>query len=223
MLFWIVLAIIILIIIAFLCTKLKININYDNDLSVVLRVLFFKFKLYPEKTPKKSMSYKELKKFSKRIKNKEEKRKLKQAYKNKKKENTQKKKKKFSDIVELVKEISSLAMLIIDRLFDYLRIKVKYLDVVVATGDPATTAISYAVVCSTLNILIARIENSNMHYSFNNMECRCDYLAAKSSCKADIEFKIRIWQALYVSLYSLVKYLSTKNNDGGSINGKQNK
>lgn len=215
----IIIACILLFIVSLFFVQLKFVIRYDDGLYASLHVLGLRFRLYPEKPPKQKMSVKKLRKLRKKLLKKKENEGLEKAIGKKSK----KKKKKFSDIAALVKEIAYLVTKISERLFKYLRFNIKKLDIVVATDDPAKTALTFGVVCSTLNQLIDRIESSDCRYKFGDMECRCDYLSNKFSCKADIVLKIRVWQALNVLLYSLTQYFKSDLNKGGIINGQQDK
>lgn len=201
--------------------RLRIEIKYDDGLYAVLRVLCFKLQLWPEKPPKQEMSVRELKK--RRGKLLKGKRDRQQSEKLKKKSKKSKKKKSFSDIVSLVKEIKSILTAALEKTFNYMQIYIKELDVVVATSDPARTALTYGVVCPLLNQIIAQIEESGCKYRFGNMECRCDFLAKKFSCKAHIIMKIRVWQMLCVLIYSLINYFKSDLYNGGNKNEQQDK
>jgi len=128
--------IIILCILAFFASlffiRMTFVIKYDDGLYAVLKILCFRFQLYPEKPPKQEMSVKELKKLRKRL---NKKKRDKQTAETLKKKSTTQKKKTFSDVTALVDEIRAIVTEISGRLFKHLRIHIKKLDIVVAAGD----------------------------------------------------------------------------------------
>lgn len=201
--------------------RLRIDIKYDEGLYAVLKILCFRFQLYPEKPPKQEMTLRELKRKRKKLLKKKKDKQGTEALKNKGKK--KEKKKEFSDIVALVKEIKSILTAALEKTFKYMHIYVKELDVAVATTDPAKTALTYGVVCPLLNQMIRQIENSGCRYKFGRMECRCDFLAKNFSCKAHIILKIRVWQLLHVLIYSLMNYFKSDLYNGGNKNEQQDK
>ena len=176
--------------------------------------------VYPEPYPDDELSIKELKKMRKRLlkKSKVQKAQTKPVQKKKKK-----KKQTFNDIISLLKEVLYLLYYFLEKGIGYAKINIKELDIAVATGDAAKTALTHTAVCEMLNTLIDRIEATDWDFRYGNMECRCDYLSESFSCKANIVVKIRLWHLLRAWLYSLTKYFNSTLINGGSINGKQDK
>ncbi|MBR5514948.1 MAG: hypothetical protein IKU52_01945 [Clostridia bacterium] len=204
-----------------LAVDFKIFIRYDNEgLCAYVRYLFVKYQFYPEKPPKQEMSVKQLKKLRKKLHKKAKKSGEKKGISKKK---AKKKKKGFSDILELVKEIADLVFKVLGKGIKYARFHIKKLDITVATQDAAITALTHTAVCNLLNSVIKKIELSGWKIKYGDMECRCDYFAEKFSCEADIVIKIRAGHLIYTVLYSLINYFKFKNENGGNINGKQDK
>ena len=200
------------------CTHVCITIRYDSGLFAFVKILFVKIQLYPEKT-KKTLSVRKLKKLRKKLLKKEKKQAVKK--KEKKREKSKEKKKSFSDIVSLVREMSSLVISILERLFKYLKIRIRHLEINVATDDAAKTALAYTAVSQSLNCMLYALDKySRGKCDFENVICRCDYLSEKFSADIDIEFKIRIWQILSILLSSIFSLLKKNMQIGGIANGK---
>lgn len=202
-----------------LSINIRVIIKYDGEgLYARYNYLFYRKQIYPEPFPKDELSIEELKKMKKKLL-KQSKPSKGEGQKTKKKKVA--KKKPFEDILSLIKEVVYLLYYFLDKGLSYAKINIKKLDIVVATGDAAKTALTHTAVCQVLNALIERIEATEWDFRFGDMECRCDYLKESFSCNADIVIKIRLWHLLHAWLYSLTKYFNKININGGSTNGKQ--
>ncbi len=181
----------ILTVILLLNTRVRIYVKYDNDeLYSYYRVFWFiKKQLSPEAPPKRYISVKELKKTRSKL------------YKTKQK--TDKKPKKsnpsqvFGDVKDMVKELLELIIIIFKRFIGKVKIKVRQLDINVATGDAASTALSYTAVCNTLDVLIDILSDKDkVNCKFISPNVGCDYMSDRFSAYVDILITIRIWQVI---------------------------
>lgn len=172
-------------------TRVRIYVKYDNEeLYSYYRVFWFiKKQLYPDEPPERYISIKQLKK----TRNKLHKTKIKTEKKQKKSTPTQ----VFGDVKDMVKELLSLIVIILKRFIGKVKIKVKRLDINVATGDAASTALSYTVVCNTLDVLIDILSDKDkVDCKFVSPNIGCDYVSEKFSAYVDILITIRIWQVI---------------------------
>lgn len=97
----------------------------------------------------------------------------------------------------MVKELLDLIIIILKRFIGKVKIKVKQLDINVATGDAASTALSYTVVCNTLDVLIDILSDKDrVDCRFISPRVGCDYTSDRFSAYVDILISIRIWQVI---------------------------
>ncbi len=117
----------ILILLAFLlCSSVRANISYQDEMIVVIEYLFLKFQVYPEKPPKKGEEEKEDK----------DKKKLKIV-------NVQK-------FIRFVQRIIQMISGIIGDILKKCKIKLLQINIIVASEDAAQTAIQYGEVCAAV-------------------------------------------------------------------------
>ena len=183
-------------------TRVRIYVIYrEDELYSYYRVFWFiKKQLAPEPVPKQHLTIKELKKTRKKLR-----RSLKKTDKNQAKEKTSVTK-AFGDVKDMVKELLELVIIILKRFIGKVKIKVRELDITVATGDAASTALSYAVVCNTLDVLIDILsDRDRINCRFIRPEVKCDYLARRFSATVDILITIRIWQVIKGLFESLME------------------
>ncbi len=209
-----------LFLILLLSVNIRIRLLYSGELVGVLRVLFFKFRLFPEKAPKKSLTVKQLR----RLEKKEEKKKQKKAAKKKKKGNStteknvkkEKKKRTFSDIRELISEISEIALHFVKRFFPKLHVDIHKLNLTVATNDAAKTALTYGAVCQSVSYLIALLEeNSKLKIKPRAIDVNTDYTKEKFDADIDIELYLRLGNIISLGFSTLTKYIKQQAKKGG--------
>lgn len=189
----IILAVVVLLITLLLTSDVKISITYlNNELTAYCGFLYlFKIPLYPSAQPRRYMSVKELEKSSKKKKVKKV-----SPQKNKKDED-EKKGKSFSDIRDMLREILELIGIVFKRFIGRIKFRFNTLDITVAASDAATTALTYAAVCSTLDVLLDMLsDKKRVNCEFVSPSVECDFLAEKFSANIDILISVRIWQAL---------------------------
>ncbi len=199
---WVIIAAIIALILLLLFSDVRIYIIYDKELYSYYRALWFiKGYLYPEKGPEKYISAKKLKKRRKKIHKKDTKR------LNDKKDSISA---VFSDVRDMVKELLGLIYVILKKFLGRVRISVRKLDITVATEDAAATALSYALVCDSLNVLTDMLTGTDrINCSFGKLDCRCDYTATQFKAEADILIRIRVIQVIRVLFDSMMEQIKS--------------
>ncbi len=205
-----------------------VRIRTGNELSVALKVLFFRFRLFPRKEKKIKLKNFKIKNFRK-MRLKEEKRLL--AKQKKKAEKEQKKAEKAQKkeakgevqkeesegkrslrentvfVLDLVKYVLARAL---SKFGKYLRIEIRQIDITVAGEDPAKTAITFGTVVQAVSYIKELADQTlNVRYPEKREQyiaVRVDYLSAEPTVLLDISFGIRIWQIIAVGIAALKGY-----------------
>ena len=200
---WIIIALVIALILLLVNSNVRIYVRYDGDeLYSYYRIFWFiKLPLYPEKGPEKHISAKAIKKRRKSLHKK---------YDKKRKKEKSSAGQIFTDVKDMIKELLELIYIILKKFLGKVRIKVRDLSITVAGEDAAATALTYVFVCDTMNVLIDMLTNTDrISCSFENVSCRCDYLAGSFSANVDILIKIRIGQVIRVLFDSMMEQIKT--------------
>ena len=198
---WILAAVVALILLA-LFSNVRIYIIYDKELYSYYRVFwFYKDTLYPEKGPEKHISAKRIKSRRKKLHKKSTKR------------LTDKKDtigEVFTDVKDMVTELLELIYIILKKFLGKIDIKVRKLDITVSTDDAAATALTYAFVCDSLNVLVDILRNTDrITCSFDRLDCRCDYTETQFKAEVDVLIKIRVIQVIRVLFDSMIEQIKT--------------
>ena len=201
--------------------RVKAHVTSAGNLALELKILFFKFPLFP-KPEKKKLRLKDykIKRYRKNEAKKAEKEAKKAAKKQKKKAQKKSKspakptdataeKKEKKDIVGLVETVLSVAKVFLSRFGHHLRIDVKKIVLTVATGDAAKTAILYGAVCGAMQGLVTFLENKANFKTDRDSDIRVeiDFLAEKPSADIDLAFSFRIWQIFDLAFRSLFAFI----------------
>lgn len=215
---------IILLFLVFLLTiKATVTIVYAGEVQLFLRVLFIKIRLVPAKKKKypKSMSAKKAQK----IKAKAAKKKAKKLAKKKEKElakeeekkavakgEVKKEKKSPGEILDIISLVANLIKKVIGKFFGHLTIKLARIKLKIATGDAATTAITYGAVTQAINLLFPVLDNIKTVKTpdAKQIDVVADFCSEESEIDIKISFGIRVWHVFHVvfsALGELIKYL----------------
>jgi len=204
-------------IIAFIALiKATVVISYSDEVCLHVRVLCFKIKILPsrEKKQKRSMSVKQAEKIKAKLRKKAEKKKLSAVEKQKKKEEKKKtkEKKSISAIISDVQLFASLGVLVIQKFFKHLRIKIAKIHLIIATPDAATTAVAYGAVTQSLNILLPALESVK---NFKDIEkadifVDADFLEETPTVDIKLAFSIRIWHVFDIAFSALGRFIKKK-------------
>ena len=179
-----------------LSIKITLKIRYTEKLEVYLKIFFVKIKLYPSKKKKKrykhSMSKKEAQKIKDSLKKKPKK------TKKKKKEEKSKDDEKV-DTASIVSIILSFVKNFIDLFARAIRLKASRIKIIVATEDAAQTALTYAAVTQSINILFPLLDKLKTVKKLphgKELSVDIDYLSDEPSFDVDLELYIRVAGAL---------------------------
>lgn len=222
-----ILAVIALVIIALLALNLTFIIAYENEFSFSIKVLFFRFKLFPKKKKKikpgdyspeaiekrkKKEEAKKAKKEEKKKKKAEKKKKKNKKDKEENKEGGAPGKKKKTDIPALINMIKNIASAVFERFPKYLKVNIKKLHLKVGTDDAAKTATTYGAVTAALPILLEFI---NCHaklkqYKKDAISVVPDFVSGQSDAQVDIRISIRVISAVIIGIAALRAFLKSK-------------
>ena len=199
---WIIIAAIIALILLILFSDVRIYIKYDQELYSYFRALIFlKGPIYPEKGPEKYISAKKIKKRRAKL------------HKQSTKRMSDKKDsigEVFTDVKDMVTELLELIYIILKKFLGRVRIKVKNIDITVATDDAASTALTYALVCDSINVLVDMLSNSDrINCRFYKLDCRCSYTDSTPKAEVDVLIKIRIIQVIRALFDSMMEQIKT--------------
>ena len=179
-----------------LSIKVTLKIIYTENLAVYLKIFFIKIKLYPSKKKNKrykhSMSKKEAQKIKDSLKKKPKK------TKKKKKEEKSKDDEKV-DTASIVSIILSFVKNFIDLFARAIRLKASRIKIIVATEDAAQTALTYAAVTQSINILFPLLDKLKTVKKLphgKELSVDIDYLSDEPSFDVDLELYIRVAGAL---------------------------
>ena len=199
--------------------KAKITVSYKNEVALTVKVLFVKLKILPKKEKKgsHSMSASKAAKIKKKVQKKEEKKKLAKKEKTKKKaekkaQKKEKPKKSISEILDIVSMVRKLVAEVIRRFFKHLRIDIVKLNIKVATGDAAATAIAYGAVTQSVNLLIPilqEVKNFTMPKE-SDLNVWADFTSEASEADISLSFSIRVWHVLDIAFGALKTFIKHK-------------
>ncbi len=199
--------------------RLVFSVGEETTLALYLQCLGIPITLFSVPKKKKRPNIKHFtKKYLKRLGEKQQKKAAKKAKKSEKKATAagdepqttlHDKIGSFLDILRLVRKIVSI---LFKRFGGMMRVKVAYLDICVATKDPAETAILYGSIYAALEALWAQIADTRPMKRVHKRDISifADFTAEKPQARGDITFGIRLWQALGVLMESGAAALSAR-------------
>ena len=210
-----------------LSLKATITIAYCGEVTLFVRVLFLKIRILPAKKKKytQSMSAKKMRKWQKKQEKKEARKKQKKAEKKKAKELEKQEKKKARESGEIKKEkkspgeildiislVANILKQVIGKFFGHLRIKIARIRLKIATGDAATTAITYGAVTQAINVLFPIIDNIKTVKTPVNkdIDVSADFCSDETEIDIELSFSLRVWHLFHVlgaALGQLIKYI----------------
>ncbi len=173
-----------------LIAPIKVRIRYISEPNVYFRYLFFKYTVLPEKKQRKDGFFK---KFIKKILPKKHKKKKKTA---EVEASDKKSERSISDMLDFLSYITDFLRHILKGFFKRLKIKVAKINITVATGDAAKTAIMYGVTSQAVSYLLEILSNvTNLKRSFKSeINVLSDFISDESKMELDIKLYYRpIW------------------------------
>lgn len=211
-----------IIIAAILCLRVSVRIGVDENFSLVAGVGFIRIRIFPAKEKKLKLSDYRIDKFRKL----EEKKRLaaekKKAKKAKKSPPAEQKaasqpaggsaEKKKRDIPALISKLTRVAGVFLKRFGKHLRIDLKKLNIIIATGDAAQTAIIYGAVIGAVQNLYALLAGSGTLRTTKKSELfvEPDFLSEKMQVEVDLRFSFMIWQLFDMAIRAGVEFLKNE-------------
>ena len=182
-----------------LATKATINIVYEDQLKIYLKVLFLKFRLYPERK----------KKFN--IRAYEKKQKKEQNPLNIKLIDSSKANAK-AGIVDNIKTISSILSVLFKTFTKHLHVKLAKIHIKIATPDAAQTAILYGAASASLAYVVELLDSYTKLHTIKerSIYIEPDFLSEKSEIKINISLSLSVFGALITIINTVIKYYTLK-------------
>ncbi len=200
----------------FLILKISVRVRFIDDVAMTLGVGIFRIKLLPSKPKTLKLSDYKIKKFRK---NQEKAAQREASDKEAKKSGDERKKdaktakkveearriandedKPERDIMGLIEKLTRVAKTFISRFGHHLRIDIRRMVIIIATGDAAKTAVLYGAVSGGVQCFLELIYNC-MHLTipkneafYENIIVSHDFLSDKTKAEVDITFSFRTWQ-----------------------------
>ena len=183
-----------------LSTKVLLHIRYEESLTVYLRVLFVKIRLYPSKKEKKKHPHSMSKRKAQKIKDSLQKKPKEEPKKRKsKKKEKEKEPKEAPDLISIISIITNFVKSFIRIFAGSVRIRSSRLHIVVATEDAADTAIAYGALTQAINLLFPMLDGIKTFKHLprgKELSVSADFLSDTSKIDANVELYIRVGSAL---------------------------
>ena len=184
-----------------LSTKVLLHIRYEESLTVYLRVLFVKIRLYPSEKEKKKYPHSMSKRKAQRIKDSLKKKQKEEPKKKKKRKSKEKEKapKEAPDLISIISIITSFVKSFLRLFAGSVRIRSSRLHIVVAAEDAADTAIAYGALTQAVNLLFPMLDGIKTFKHLprgKELSVRADFLSDTPKIDADVELYIRVGGAL---------------------------
>ncbi len=206
-----------------LTVKVRVTVEYSDDLRLTVGLWCFKIKILPSKPKKKSgpqsmskkqalkirrgLAKKAQKKREKQLK-KEEKKKQKNEQKEQKKKNPPDKEKKglsLSDILGLIKMAGDVVATLFRTFLGHLRVDVARLHVNLAMGDAATTAMAYGAVSNAVYGLfevLDKLKGFDMP-DVKDVSINADFLGESTTLDMKVTVSLRPWH-IFHTLFAVI-------------------
>lgn len=166
----------------------RIEIEYNDSLRVVLRIGGVPMLLYPAKKKKLRLSDYDIKKLKRKRKKKSAK---------KAKKPSPKAKSEKQDIAGAIELIINIVYRIIKKTRGYLRVDLDRLYISVGAEDAAKTAVLYGVVSQLASYLLELLKSAaEFHLEAENVFVGADFISGKTDAEIAVRLRLRVWQVL---------------------------
>lgn len=182
-----------------LSTKVLLHIRYEESLTVYLRVLFVKIRLYPSEKEKKKYPHSMSKRKAQKIKDSLKKKQKGEPKKKKKRKSKEKEPKEAPDLISILSIITSFVKSFLRLFAGSVRIRSSRLHIVVAAEEAADTAIAYGTLTQAVNLLFPMLDGIKTFKHLprgKELSVRADFLSDTPKIDADVELYIRVGSAL---------------------------
>lgn len=190
-----ILAAILLLLLAIACLRIRVALAYVEDIRVELRILCFSFRLYPRKKRVRIGRY-SYKKYRKRL----------LAQRKKEREAAPKKQapppRKKRPLRQEIRFYLYLVRCMYQKFLRFFRMDIVDMQIAVATGDAAETAVLTGLVSQTVAYTLAFLrQHANLHGGYRaNVSVAPDFLSDKSRVSCNIVFSMRVGEMLYLGI-----------------------
>ena len=176
------------------------HIIYEDNLKIFIRVLFFKYTIFPQKKTKFDE-----KKYAKKQSKKDEPPKPQIKHKGDTEKNQT-----LLDKLNLIKEILSVFLKSFSK---YINVRIKKLYIIVASNDAAQTAILYGAVSAIVANILELIDSYTNLKSLkkDTISVEPDFIANESDIGINISLSISVLGALVTLAKTFWKYTILKN------------
>ncbi len=206
-----------------LTVKVRVTVEYSDDVRLTVGFWCFKIKILPKKPKQKkgpqSMSKKQAEKIRKALKKKAQKKRQKQLEKQKKKKQKKeqkeqekknpptepKKKLSLSDILGLINMAKDVIATLFKTFSGHLRIDVARLHINLAMGDAATTAIAYGAVSQAAMYLFEPLDKLKVidMPDVKDVSINADFLGESTTMDMKITVSLRPWH-IFHTLFAVI-------------------
>ena len=218
---WLIALLVLIMLALLLLMRVGISVKLCDDTLLTLGVGIFRIKLFPRREKKLRLSDYKIDKHRRRLEKEEKKKKKKAAKKAEKKQSEKKSGKVLSektepkekrDISELIEAVVEIVRVFFERFGRHLHIKLRRLNITVASPDAASTAVLYGAVCGAVQCLLELLYNSVTLTLPKNEEITVtpDFTSEKTRADVDITFSLRLWQVIDILFRSVWAYIKTK-------------
>ena len=179
-------------------------LEYRDDVTLTLSILFLKFRLFPANGKKVRISDYSRKSAKKRKR---------KTSKTQKSEVSPQKSTEEKGILEKLEGLKKLLSILLKNTFGHLKIRTSRIRILVATGDAASTAILWGAVNNAVVFILEMLDNfGKLNYQKQDViEVTPDFISEKTTADIRIDFSLRVWQIIDIALKTFVSYIKSKN------------
>lgn len=194
---YVVLAIVAIVFAILLC-PICLNIEFCESLSVNIKILFFKFTLFPRKNNKKEKVRARKSSQEAKLDKKSKDNKIKDLLKQR----------GLRGFLNILKEMGKIVLGVGEKFKS--KVKIDDLDVLVSVADEdsAKTAVRYGQTCAVIfpftNIILKYFDVKN--YS---VKVRPDFMEDKSTVNFNLKLHLKLITLIYIALWAIIKFIKS--------------
>ncbi len=204
---------IIILIILLLCVRIRIQLMGQEDFTVLLRILFFRYTFYPRpETPRHAV--KEDKKERKKQKKKEKKATNAVQTESTDSETTDEhvteKKKKKKDVLHIIRLVTYMLIRLYKYFPRYLKLRLRRVIVIIGGPDASGAAIRYGAARAGIAYLLEVCETFSKIKTPRNAKLLVEpnFQSNDSSCDIDIDLSISVFSSIILLIRAFPVYLA---------------
>ncbi len=205
---WIVLGIL-LFFLLLLSLRAHVLLTAEDDVTVTVKVLFLRFRIFPKKpTPKRTLKAQRKKEKKEAQKQAKADAKVKKAEEHKK----QHKKKSFPEILRMIKMFARILKQLSSRFSSYFRLKLSRMVLRVGGPDAAQTAVRYGAISAAVSYLATLLEQFVTVKTPRKSELRveADFVSNDITYDIMMDFSVSLRAVLALGIRFLFAYLKER-------------